>query len=114
MSDDVIPRPLRRNWFHILLALSSGPLHGYGIMKAVEDHSDGEVKLWPATLYGTLREMRDAGLIEELPEEETPDRDGRERRTYRMTEAGRDTLATEADRLEGLVELARAGEGRAS
>lgn len=112
MSDPDIPRPLRRNWFHILLALSSGPLHGYAVMKSVEEHSDGEVKLWPATLYGTLREMLEAGLIEELPDEEAPDPDGRERRTYRMTPAGRDVLSAEADRLAGLVDLARAGEGR--
>jgi DNA-binding PadR family transcriptional regulator len=106
--------PLKPAWFHILLALADGARHGFGIRESVEARTEGQVKLWPATLYGSVREMADAGLIEALEGENDPDDDQR-RRYYRLTRRGRDVLRAEADRLQALVDAARASEalGRA-
>jgi hypothetical protein len=57
--------PLKPAWFHILLTLSEQPTHGYAIRQAVEKRTDGQLRLWPATLYGSIGEMEDAGLIEQ-------------------------------------------------
>ncbi len=99
--------PLRRNWFHILLALSRGAAHGYAVMKEVQAHSGGGVRLWPATLYGALRDMADGGLIEEVPASQSTATDARERRSYRITAAGSKALNAEAKRLAALVSLVR-------
>lgn len=99
--------PLKSQWFHILLALSSGVLHGAAVRERVLAQSDGAVKLWPAMLYGSLDDLSERGLIEELPEDEAPEAGGR-RRFYRITPAGRRSLAEEAERLEALVNLVRA------
>lgn len=104
-----VPRPLRRNWFHILLALSRGARHGYAVMKDVEEHTHGQLRLWPATLYGTLSDLVEAGLIRET-EDPYPD-DGRERRAYRLSAAGQRVLAEETERLAELVTLAREVQG---
>lgn len=100
--------PLKTAWFHILLALAEEPQHGYAIRSAVEERTDGAVRLWPATLYGSLRELSDAGLIEELEAVQEPDDDQR-RRYHRLTDLGRDVLRAESDRLQALVDAARAG-----
>lgn len=99
--------PLKDAWFHILLALSGNPLHGYAIREAVESRTDGGVRLWPANLYGSIREMTELGLLEPLEEEEQPVEDQR-RRYYRLTARGRELLRMEADRLQALVDAARA------
>ena len=57
--------PLTPAVFHILLALSSGERHGYGIMKQVEADSQGKVTMGPGTLYGSLKRMLDSGLVRE-------------------------------------------------
>lgn len=101
--------PIKPAWFHILLALADGARHGFGIRESVETRTDGRVKLWPATLYGSVREMAEAGLIEPLEGENDPDDDQR-RRYYRLTRRGRDVLRAEADRLQALVDAARASE----
>lgn len=101
--------PIKTTWFHILLALADGALHGFGIRESVEARTDGQVKLWPATLYGSVREMSEAGLIEPLEGENDPDDDQR-RRYYRLTRRGREVLRAEADRLQALVDAARASE----
>jgi DNA-binding PadR family transcriptional regulator len=85
---------------HILLALADEERHGLGIVDEVERRSDGEVKLGPGTLYGTIKRMRRAGLIEETADVEK--RDPR-RRYYAITGAGRNALRTEARRLERIV-----------
>lgn len=101
------PPPLKPTWFHILLALADGAQHGYGIRETVEARTEGALKLWPATLYGSIRELADRGLIEALEGEDDPDDDQR-RRYYRMTHAGRQVLRAEVDRLQTLVDAARA------
>lgn len=92
--------------FHILVVLARQPLHGYGIRQEVESRTDGEVRLWPATLYGTLSELAERGWIEETESPGGPDDDAR-RKYYTLTSAGRSALSAEAARLEGLVRLAR-------
>lgn len=99
--------PLKTAWFHILLALADGAQHGFGIREAVEAQTSGAVKLWPATLYGSIRDLVDRGALEPLEGEDDPDDDQR-RRYYRLTELGRDLLQAEADRLQTLVDAARA------
>lgn len=96
--------PLKRAPFHILLALGDGPRHGYGIRSDVERLTDGAVKLWPVTMYGTLRELSDAGLIEaaSTPGEEQDAR----RQYYELTPLGRRVLRAETARLRALVEHA--------
>jgi len=93
--------PLKPADFHILLALASGPRHGYGIMKEADRESGGGVRLEIGSLYRLLGRLLDAGLIE--------DADGDERRRYyRITRLGRRVLKSEAERLAGLVDLIRA------
>ena len=99
--------PIKPAWFHILLALSEGALHGFAIRDAVEERTDGKVKLYPANLYGSIKDMTELALLEGMPEEEQPDRDQR-RQYYRLTPRGEELLRLEADRLQLLVDAARA------
>ena len=98
---------LKAAWFHVLLALADDAQHGYAIRELVEARTDGAVTLWPATLYGAIRELSERGFIEELQGADEPDDDQR-RRYYRLTPAGSDALRAEADRLQALVDVARA------
>ncbi len=98
--------PLKPAWFHILLALADGAQHGYAIRSSVEERTEGRVKLWPATLYGSIRELSQGDLIEALDGPEDPDDDAR-RRYYRLTPRGSELLRAEADRLQALVDAAR-------
>lgn len=86
--------------FHILLALTDGPKHGYAIMQRVEDLSDGAVRMGPGTLYGTVKRMLADGLIEEIDD---PDGGDDRRRTYRLTAPGESACATEVRRLSRLL-----------
>lgn len=106
------PTPLKAAWFHILLALAEEPRHGFSIREAVELRTGGSVKLWPATLYGALREMTQLGLLEPLSGDDDPDGDQR-RQYHRLTAEGERTLRAEAERLQGLVDAVRATQGRA-
>jgi DNA-binding PadR family transcriptional regulator len=96
--------PLKAAAFHILLALGDGPSHGYAIRTAVEELTDGAVKLWPVTLYGSIRELSDEGLIEPVAGGGAED-DAR-RRYYRLTRRGRRVLVAETARLRSIVEYA--------
>lgn len=95
--------PLTPAVFHILLALADGPLHGYGIMQAVERSAGGEAAMGPGTIYGSLQRMEEAGLVKELPA-----RDDDRRRVFAMLPAGRRALAQEAERLARLAAIVRA------
>ena len=96
---------LKPNWFHVLLALSEGDQHGYAIMQAVLDRTGGRVRLWPATLYGTLRRLLEEGLIEETGDRPAAELDDARRKYYRLTPGGRAALAAESNRLRELVRL---------
>ncbi len=92
---------------HILLALADEDRHGLGIVDEVERRTGGDVKLGPGTLYGTIKRMREAGLIEEPAEPADPSEGDTRRRYYRITAGGREALRAEARRLERLVLTAR-------
>jgi DNA-binding PadR family transcriptional regulator len=100
--------PLRPNWFHVLLSLANGEQHGYGIMQEVLERTNGKIRLWPATLYGTLERLLDADLIEEMKRRPAADGEDARRRYYRLTAPGRRVLAGECVRLEDLVRVIRA------
>ena len=98
---------LRPQWFQILLAVADHDLHGLGIMKTVLEQTDGEMRLWPARLYGALKGMVELGLLEEVEGPAGPGADADRRRFYSITEAGRDALGAEVRRLEGYIRVAK-------
>ena len=95
--------PLKTQWFHIMLSLAGGEQHGYGIMNDVLQRTAGKVLLWPATLYGSIKRLIDAELIEESDERPAPELDDARRRYYRLTALGRRVLDAECERLQELV-----------
>lgn len=95
--------PLKTQWFHILLSLAGGEQHGYGIMQEVLQRTTGQVRLWPATLYGSLKRMIEADLIEESSTRPAPEFDDTRRRYYRLTPLGKRVLDAECERLQELV-----------
>jgi DNA-binding PadR family transcriptional regulator len=99
--------PLKTHWFHIMLSLAGGEQHGYGIMQEVLNRTTGKVRLWPATLYGSIKRLIEAELIEESDERPAPELDDARRRYYRLTKLGRCVLDAECDRLQELVRTIR-------
>ena len=95
--------PLKPQWFHIMLSLAGGEQHGYGIMQEVLNRTTGKVRLWPATLYGSIKRLIAAELIEESDERPAPELDDARRRYYRLTPLGRRVLDAECERLQELV-----------
>jgi DNA-binding PadR family transcriptional regulator len=100
--------PLTPAVFHILLALADRERHGYGIMLEVAERTHQQVRMGPGTLYGTLKRMLEAHLIEECGERIDPDLSDERRRYYRITRQGRRAAVAEAERLHALVRMARA------
>ena len=92
--------PLKTQWFHIMLSLAGGEQHGYGIMQEVLTRTEGKVRLWPATLYGSIKR-----LIEESDERPAPELDDARRRYYRLTPLGKRALSAECERLQELVRI---------
>lgn len=99
--------PLTPAVFHILLALSTGERHGYGIMKQVEADSQGRVTMGPGTLYGSLKRMLDAGLVKESDKRIDPEMDDERRIYYQITGIGAEALAAELERYKRIVTLAQ-------
>ena len=95
-------QPMREPTFHVLAAMLDGPLHGYGIIRRAHELTDGRVRLAAGTLYTALDRLRDTGLVD-IDHEEIVD--GRARRYYRLTGAGREALRTEARRLARAAKL---------
>jgi DNA-binding PadR family transcriptional regulator len=95
--------PLKTQWFHIMVCLAGEEQHGYGIMQQVLNRTAGKVRLWPATLYGSLKRMIEAELIEESDARPAPELDDARRRYYRLTPLGRQVLDAECERLQELV-----------
>jgi DNA-binding PadR family transcriptional regulator len=100
--------PLKPKVLHILLAVADGPRHGYSIMQEVLDRTDGQVRLWPAALYGALRELEQRNLIAESDERPAADEDDERRRYFAITPQGKRVLDAEVRRLEAIVQQARA------
>lgn len=96
------------HWFQILLALADHDLHGLAITKEVFARTDGHMHLWPGMLYGALRKLAAAGLVIETRSPEGFASGGGKPRFYRITALGRRACRTEAERLAGFVEAARA------
>jgi DNA-binding PadR family transcriptional regulator len=95
------PAPLTPPVFHILLALADEDRHGYGIMQDVVRQTDGALQLGPGTLYGCLKRMLAAGLVNESA------LDDERRRYYRITPFGQRAVRAEMNRLDGAVSAAR-------
>lgn len=104
--DDLLP--LTPPVFHILVALSDRERHGYSIMRQVSIETDGKLTLGPGTLYGCLKRMLTAGLVEESDERPDPELDDERRRYYRITNLGARVVRAEAMRLSEAVSAARA------
>lgn len=97
--------PVKPVWYYVLLVLGDGPQHGYAIGTAVEELTEGALRMWPATLYGTIQQLGEAGLLVLVNEEPVPGDDPR-RRYYELTAQGRAVLAAETQRLRALVRRA--------
>jgi DNA-binding PadR family transcriptional regulator len=107
MRKPLLPeRPIAPAVFQILIALADHPLHGYGIMLDISERSDGKVKLSPGTLYGSIKQMLEDGLIEEIASRPAVDDDDR-RRYYRLTREGREAARHEMARMAALLGQAR-------
>jgi DNA-binding PadR family transcriptional regulator len=102
--------PLSPATLHVLLALTGGELHGYGIMLEVARQSGGSYKIGPGTLYDNLKKLLRLSLVEEAPADQSEvDPDAEPRRRYRLTKLGSAVLAAETDRLSGVLRHARRG-----
>ncbi len=100
--------PLTPAVFHILLSLADGEKHGYGIMQEVNERTDKALIMGPGTLYGTLKRLLEAGLVEESGNRIDPAMDDQRRRYYRLTREGRRAATAEAKRLQALLQTAQA------
>src|SRR3982750_327995 len=102
-SDPRSQLPLTPVVLHILLALTDGERHGYAIAQEIEETTEGQIRMGPGTLYGSIQRMLTASLIDEAPARRRPsDEDGR-RRYYRMTTFGKRVLELELQRLSSVV-----------
>ena len=104
--DSLLPLPVAV--FHILIALADRDRHGYSIMQDVAARTGGKVQLSAGTLYSSIRRMLEQGLIEELVESPDPSSTDERRRYYRLTRFGRRAAAAEVERLNALLQQARA------
>jgi DNA-binding PadR family transcriptional regulator len=105
-TDPTALLPLTSLTYHILLALADADRHGYGIIKEVEDRTNGQMELETGTLYAAIRRMRDEQLIEVVPQSRRPAGEDTRRRTYRLTPFGKKVLKAESLRLAHLLGIA--------
>jgi DNA-binding PadR family transcriptional regulator len=99
--------PLPSAAFQILLSLAGEDLHGYGIMRQVEEQTNGRMRLGPGTLYSSIQSLLDEKLIEEVDSREDAKLGNERRRYYRLTMPGRNLARSEAERLAELLRVAR-------
>ncbi len=95
--------PLTPATLHILLSLAQADRHGYAVRQDVEARTSGDLRLGPGTLYEALHRMLGAGWVDVVAEPVE-----RRRKVYRLTPAGQAELATELERLDAIVQFARA------
>lgn len=98
--------PLSPAVFHILLALADGERHGYSIMQEIERQTEGKMRIGATTLYRSIKQMLEAGMIAEVDERPDPHLDDERRRYYRLTLLGRQVASAEARRLEQALHIA--------
>jgi len=108
LQDPQAHLPLTPVVLHILLALADERQgkHGYAVAREVEELTDGQIRMGPGTLYGSIQRMLDAELIEERRARATTDEVER-RRYYKITPLGRRVLELEVSRLAHVVSIAR-------
>lgn len=99
--------PLSPAIFHILLALADGKRHGYSIMQEIAVQTNGSLRIGPTTLYRSIKQMLEGGLIAEVAERPDAALDDERRRYYRLTAFGRLVASAEARRLEQALNVAR-------
>ncbi|MGH2478425.1 MAG: PadR family transcriptional regulator [Ktedonobacteraceae bacterium] len=99
--------PLSPAVFHILLALADGERHGYSIMQEIAAQTDGNLRIGPTTLYRSIKQMLEGGLIVEVAERPDAALDDERRRYYQLTTSGRQVASAEALRLEQALNVAR-------
>jgi DNA-binding PadR family transcriptional regulator len=99
--------PLKPKVLQVLLAVADGPRHGYSIMQEVAERTEGQVRLWPAALYGLLRELEKADLIVESDQRPAAAEDDERRRYFALAPLGKRVLDSEVRRLEAIVQHAR-------
>lgn len=102
---------MKHQWFLILLSLAEGPLHGYGIQRAVLDRTGDRMRLWPAMLYRSLSTLEGEELIEQVPAPDDQPDDER-RQYYALTGKGRERLVTEGEALAVWAADARKADAR--
>src|SRR4051794_19790640 len=95
--------PLPSAAFQILVSLAGEDLHGYEIMRRVEDQTTGKTRLGPGTLYSSIQALLEAGFIAEVDGREDSAPNDERRRYYRLTAPGRKAAREEADRLADLL-----------
>ena len=100
--------PLPAAAFQILMSLTDDDLHGYEIMRRVEEQTGGRTRIGPGTLYSSIQALLDAGFIAEVASPGAADLNDERRRYYRLTAVGRKAARDEAGRLAGVLRIARA------
>jgi DNA-binding PadR family transcriptional regulator len=95
--------PLRPVDLQLLLALVDGELHGYGLVQAMSERTDGLIRLEPGNLYRVIRRLLADGLVKESPRRAAADLADQRRRYYRITALGERVAAAEVRRLRALV-----------
>jgi DNA-binding PadR family transcriptional regulator len=105
-ADPLLPLPAAV--FHILIALADRDRHGYSIMQEVAARTGGKVQLSAGTLYSSIHRMLEQGMIEELADSPDQSSTDERRRYYRLTRFGKRAAAAEVERLNDLVQQARA------
>ena len=93
---------------HVLLALSAGPMHGYALVRRIEEDSEGRLRILPGNLYTVIRRLEAEGVVKESTAK--PRRgDDQRRRYYQLTREGRRVLEREARHLQKLTDRLRSG-----
>lgn len=105
-TDHMDALPLTPITFHLLLSLADQDLHGYAILKDIQEQTGGRFRPEAATLYAALKRLKGEGLIEVVPEEKRPPGGDSRRRIYRLTSDGKRVLAAETERLAHLLGVA--------
>jgi DNA-binding PadR family transcriptional regulator len=107
MDDVARLLPLSPQQFQILLSLTDGHLHGYGIIRDIAARTAGSLRLGTGTLYTALARLETLTLVEETDPRARAKDDDQRRRYYKLTPLGRAVLKAETDRLDALVHQAR-------
>jgi len=103
MPDPRAHLPLKPVDLELLLALAAEERHGYGLVQAVAEHTNGLLVLDPGNLYRVVKRLLADGLVAESGQRETAEAGGERRRYYRLTPVGRRVLGAELERLRTLV-----------